>query len=811
MYLIRTENMWMKMKRGATAAAAFAVVFGVAAFAPVRALAQDAPAEKPGLHSISTDKSIYVFIDDDSILKAASFNVYRMENAGGHDQTALFEKDTQQSVDNYSTKLEGLQDKVTRELLGGKSAAEVEAEIDALRKTDPAAADKRESELDAMSGQYEALYDKELAELNAEFGRATDTLSQKYCAAPGEGLKIVPTDAPGDSAAPPPSASLPAPGDFTLLNKTPISVKPSADDLMKAMGADAERILSVFSIKDANELLALYEKDPEKLKLAMLVSLNLAEALGRVYIDDSVTPNQSYMYKIEFLDETGKTLATPGVLAAFAQPPILPPPSGFSLTAKNGQVLFNMLQTDGAHGWNLYRSASKTDGFEKINPVLLVSYGESVFGDVPPPSLEPYYYYAVTADLAGNEGKPSEILEAEAATPELLPPANFKTEHKDDKVVLTWEPVKGVAGYDIYESDSIDHAFNKITKEKLSPDVGSYDDPEFIEGAAVYYAITSYDAKGNESVKSPVAWVIPKDETPPAPPTNLTAAVTATSVILKWDAVPADDVHGYMVFRGDAPDNLVKVNNSAIKNSADGYTDTRVMHGRAYYYAVAAVDLMYNKSEYSNIVTVNGPDYHVPSYPASVFASGGDGMITVNWPASHESDLAGYRLYRSSDENGSFTQVGGDISADATQYVDKSSPSNVIANGEKYWYYLTAFDAAGSESVPSHKTFAIPEDESAPASPTGVTVSSDKSGVTISWTPNSEKDIKGYRVLRALAKVAIYKPIDGADTPIAASSVKDSAAQAGQEYWYKVVAVDTSGNESERSDAAGPIGTGAEK
>jgi hypothetical protein len=96
----------------------------------------------------------------------------------------------------------------------------------------------------------------------------------------------------------------------------------------------------------------------------------------------------------------------------------------------------------------------------------------------------------------------------------------------------------------------------------------------------------------------------------------------------------------------------------------------------------------------------------------------------------------------------------------------------------------------------------------APAAPVGLAgvpgwdAAGDKKGprVDLSWSPNDEADVAGYRVFRAEGPDAIGAVVSGAEL-VVGSAFTDQTAKPGTKYRYWVVAVDASGNVSAASDA----------
>jgi fibronectin type 3 domain-containing protein len=92
-----------------------------------------------------------------------------------------------------------------------------------------------------------------------------------------------------------------------------------------------------------------------------------------------------------------------------------------------------------------------------------------------------------------------------------------------------------------------------------------------------------------ESAPSRPACVTPVDTFPPAPPKSLAHIAAANGVSLLWEANAESDLGGYLVLRGEAPDDkLSPLTKEPISDTS--YLDTTVRRGRTYFYRVVAVD-----------------------------------------------------------------------------------------------------------------------------------------------------------------------------------------------------------------------------
>jgi hypothetical protein len=99
-----------------------------------------------------------------------------------------------------------------------------------------------------------------------------------------------------------------------------------------------------------------------------------------------------------------------------------------------------------------------------------------------------------------------------------------------------------------------------------------------------------------------------------------------------------------------------------------------------------------------------------------------------------------------------------------------------------------------AESDPVEKTF-TPVDTFPPAAPTGLHATIAPGSIEITWQQNTEPDLAGYRVYRAIGSGPFERIAQVSEIP----SYSDHAVEAGKSYRYTVSAIDRSNNESDRS------------
>jgi hypothetical protein len=80
-----------------------------------------------------------------------------------------------------------------------------------------------------------------------------------------------------------------------------------------------------------------------------------------------------------------------------------------------------------------------------------------------------------------------------------------------------------------------------------------------------------------------------------------------------------------------------------------------------------------------------------------------------------------------------------------------------------------------------------------PKPPTGLQAIASEGAISLIWEPNTEKDLAGYIVLRAVAPSGTMAPVT--PKPIQATTLRDPV-QPGVRYVYAVQALDKAGNTS---------------
>ncbi len=215
-------------------------------------------------------------------------------------------------------------------------------------------------------------------------------------------------------------------------------------------------------------------------------------------------------------------------------------------------------------------------------------------------------------------------------------------------------------------------------------------------------------------------------------------------------------------------------------------------------------------------ITVREP----PPAPEALTVGLAEGEVRLSWtpvrsapplaprpPGAPKSDTApaptniGYNVYRRRGSDASDLLLMTPINAvpiDQPLYVDRE-----FRYGEQIAYSVRSVadpTPPWRESASSPEIEVTPQDAYPPAAPTGLAVAAEGGVLKLYWFPNSEPDLKGYRIYRresGRSEFSLLTTIDAAD-----STYADVTPVAGVKYDYCVSAVDDAAtpNESPKSE-----------
>ncbi len=153
-----------------------------------------------------------------------------------------------------------------------------------------------------------------------------------------------------------------------------------------------------------------------------------------------------------------------------------------------------------------------------------------------------------------------------------------------------------------------------------------------------------------------------------------------------------------------------------------------------------------------------------------------------------------FRVFRRGAEEKSFAAVA---TVEQANFTDKTAEYGTV-----YTYMVQRIVKLGvhqeAESELSDEATETLKDTFPPATPAGVRASPAAGSVELSWDRNSEADLAGYRIYRAVAGAPLERLAEVTQVP----SYSDRTVESGKRYRYAVSAFDKAGNESQQSAAA---------
>lgn len=191
-------------------------------------------------------------------------------------------------------------------------------------------------------------------------------------------------------------------------------------------------------------------------------------------------------------------------------------------------------------------------------------------------------------------------------------------------------------------------------------------------------------------------------------PTGVRLEESQDAVTVSWEAPEANvdgtapaNVIGYNVYRTNENGETRRLNEDD-PVSVTSFRDELFRFGESYTYFVRTVSLGANAGQVESLdsskQTLTPVDTFPPSAPDALTVAASPNVISLFFAANPETDIAGYRVYRSTDPDRDLDQwllLTPDL-LDVTSFQDRD-----VIRGTTYFYYVTAVDNNGNISRPS--------------------------------------------------------------------------------------------------------------
>lgn len=608
-------------------------------------------------------------------------------------------------------------------------------------------------------------------------------------------------------------------GPFTLLNEEPVRGTRRADELRPVLGNRYEQALRFFNEETASGLFFALRSKPTESGIASILYPEVAKALGRLYIDKDAPVNREVTYRIAFLDAMGRPTGREYTQSVRTEPIEPEAPLITKVENKGRRVTMHWSfpeddtdDSDFVIQFYLMRINQQTGEKQLLTEdVIIRNRAQSeYFISFDSPVINQTEQYVITAvNFSGNHGPPSPVFQYELF--DNIPPApvqNLDRRVSEEQwVYLTWDRNRetDLAGYNVYRSTDMAKYEEKMTEEPLRVNETFFSDTTVVGGMTYFYYVTAIDRTGNESEMSDMVMAQILDFEIPPKPENLSAVFNEITgeIDLSWEMEAfSDNFESFIIMRrredGQVPGAYSRVNMENLTNvnfSDAGEAETGFPEGALYRYILFSSSRAKNYSDTISVI-VEVPLLTPPQPPSRLTAINDNGhRVNLSWNASPSVTTEKYIIYRKNADATAFTQLH-EVPV-TTRFIRDEE----LEHGIEYVYAVSAVDRAENESELSEPDSVFFRNFNPPRSVRNIQAAEHDTGVEIRWERVVAADLAGYKVYRANTPTGRFQPVH--EGLLQETNFLD--AEGNADMWYRVRAVDTSGNESTAGTPIRPV------
>ncbi|MBA3028406.1 MAG: hypothetical protein FP816_06275 [Desulfobacteraceae bacterium] len=424
----------------------------------------------------------------------------------------------------------------------------------------------------------------------------------------------------------------------------------------------------------------------------------------------------------------------------------------------------------------------------------------------PGPGSRSYHLTALNAKGEKQSVLSSVPVDPNKATPLPIPPALLVGEPSEAGVDLTWEnPPQNqdqpVVGFAIEREDGksdkvlLTDPPILITEAKTQgPKVRFVDNASPKETEATY-RIFSIDFFGRRSLPQSQTLFVP-DLSALIPPGEVVVTSGKNQADFSWKPNPSPFTSGYVVERGllrNGPFTVMTPDGLDAQQSR--WEDKDLVGGTSYFYHVRSMDPRGNLGPPSQLATATPQNREAPPSPGNLRAEVGRTRVRLTWD-SVKFPIAGYKVERLAKDAGRWTILTSTVIPEPL-FDDQTG---LHTRGE-FSYRIIAVALDNQESPPSREVKAVLLDTVSPNPPRITDIDGSNGRVVITFKASPpETDVNTFLVVRSVSEedpgLVIGDPLPAKNTRF-----EDTFVGVGKKYWYRLVAVDKTGNRSDLSRA----------
>ena len=260
-----------------------------------------------------------------------------------------------------------------------------------------------------------------------------------------------------------------------------------------------------------------------------------------------------------------------------------------------------------------------------------------------------------------------------------------------------------------------------------------------------------------------------------------------TEIGFEWTPVYGDRVEGYYLYRmeGSGMKKIATISDKYISH----YVDTKLKPDTQYSYRIVSYSAEKRESEPSAIVTVSTLGT-IESVPFLKAITGLPNRVKLVWRPHPMERVESYIIERNEFKSTKWEEVGKIDGRLNAEYIDKDLRDNYVY---RYRVKVKTFD--GIVSKPSDIVEA--HTKPLPRGVTGVKATTNlPKKIVLSWNPAGEGDFSHYKIYRSNNSTLFYSYHGKTKS----TEFEDLVSENGKTYYYKVVAVDVDGLESNQPE-----------
>ena len=435
----------------------------------------------------------------------------------------------------------------------------------------------------------------------------------------------------------------------------------------------------------------------------------------------------------------------------------------YTQSRADGSLKIKWSGLDNVDYYEIWRDTKDAYDYEKIDEV---SDATSFIDDTV--ELGTRYYYLVRPVF--NDGTTGEYSKSISGV--ALAKTNFtKIKAKSGKkVTLTWKKVSQAEGYLIYRKDSEDGKYNQIGKVTSGKTL-TYTDTVKSNNKTYTYKIQAYNT--NNGKQGVGAYSSTKSAKTLAK-AKITGITSSNEEVLKISWNKVSGAKGYIISRSTKKDSGYSEIDTVSGEKTTSYTDDTVKAGKTYYYKVEAYNVNSGTKGYGGASDAVAGKTAKRTKITSIVSTN-EKTLTIKW--NKITGAYGYRIKRSTDEDGTYKVVKTIKSGNTTSYKDTS-----VKAGKTYYYTVETMVKTGDNICYSGDSASM-EGRTAKKAKIKYAVSNGSNQIEVNW--GAVSGAYGYRIKRSTSKNGTYKVVatlKGKNN----TTYQDKKLKTAKTYYYKI-------------------------